>query len=531
MSESKRYPYKVWEPLLFSLVAVIGMIAGAKLVPDHDEKVKASLSKVNYSGRQVEEVIRFLESRYVNEVNSDSLVTNAINAVLKGLDPHTHYYPPSQKEDLDNKTNGSYVGIGVEVTFLGDTLAVLYPKSDSPAEKAGIEAGDKILQVNEHDLLDTTLTEDEKLDLIKGTKGSKINLKIAPMHKDTIYWKEVVREEIKVASIPVAYMIDSSLVYMKANRFTQTTYREFMDHWEKFATTKNAQHLILDLRDNPGGFLREAVNMLSQIIEEQGKLLVYTEGEHDKRQDYLSTGKIFYPIKNVVVLINENSASASEIIAGCLQDLDRGVIIGSRSFGKGLVQEQFNLSNGGTLRMTVSRYYTPSGRSIQKPYPGEESVDTSSIFLTAGKREVHGGGGIIPDISISEYVDWSNEVVVKWIDVFMEEALRYNPRPVARTINDIPEITQSIEPFDKALVRINKIMQLRFPDNMIPLQTYLETHKNQLEQIRKACFVTFQIGEEGWYHFFNPFDPVVIKAKEVVKMDPGMALNLTSVGK
>src|SRR6185369_12924021 len=187
---------------------------------------------------------------------------------------------------------------------------------------------------------------------------------------------EVVRDEIKVPSVITGYMIDTSIAYIKVERFTNSTYKDFMDQWERLYTQHNARHLILDLRDNPGGYLKEAVNMLSQIFTEEGKLLVYTEGMHERRVDYKSTGKVFFPVEHVAVLINEGSASASEIIAGCIQDQDRGVIIGSRSYGKGLVQEQFDLSNGGILRMTVSKYYTPSGRLIQKAYDAESYVDT-----------------------------------------------------------------------------------------------------------------------------------------------------------
>lgn len=516
---------------MLSLVAVVGMLAGAKMVPDNDEQVKASLSKVNYSGRQVEEVIRFLESRYVNTVNGDSLVTKAINVVLKGLDPHTHYYSPSQKEELENKTSGSYKGIGVEVMFLGDTMAVLYPRPNSPAERAGLKAGDRILQVNEHNLMDTSLNEQEKLELVKFTTTSKINVRILPLNGDTALWKEIEKEAIRVPSIPVAYLIDSSTVYMKANRFTQTTYREFMDYWERFATKEKASQLILDLRDNPGGFLREAVNMLSQIIEEQGKLLVYTEGEHDKRQEYLSTGKIFYPIENIVVLINKNSASASEIVAGCVQDLDRGVVLGSQSYGKGLVQEQFNLSNGGTLRMTVSRYYTPSGRSIQKPYQGEHNIDTTAVFYTRANRQVYGGGGIRPDIVVADFIQWEDKLLSNWMRVFTEEAILYSSYSSTNTVSDIPKLLKSVEPMQNAMSRILSIVDLRFKSEKESMIEYLDSRKKQLETLRNAQFITRQVGEAGWYHYFNQFDPVVLKAREVIRLDPALALNLPTGGK
>src|SRR5690606_1334631 len=201
-----------------------------------------------------------------------------------------------------------------------------------------------------------------------GQRGSRVRLDIRPMLQDTQYTVEVVRDEIQVPSVLAGYLIEPEVAYIRVQRFGPRTYKEFMDEWERLYTDLGARHLILDLRDNPGGYLKEAVNMLSQIITEEGRVLVYTKGKNDERQEYKSTGKIFFPVEHIAVLINETSASASEIIAGCIQDLDRVVIIGTRSFGKGLVHEQFALSNGGTLRLTVSRYFTPSGRLIQKSY-------------------------------------------------------------------------------------------------------------------------------------------------------------------
>jgi carboxyl-terminal processing protease len=228
--------------------------------------------------------------------------------------------------------------------------------------------------------------------MIKGKKGTKVTLKVKPMLSNETHLVEIVREEIKVPSVITGYMVDTAIAYIKIERFTNSTYKEFMDRWEQLYTQRNARHLILDLRDNPGGYLKEAVNMLSQIFPDEGKLLVYTEGLHERRVEYKSTGKVFFPVDHVCVLINEGSASASEIVAGCIQDQDRGAIIGTRSFGKGLVQEQFGLSNGGILRMTVSKYYTPSGRLIQKAYDSASYIDTNLVYKTTSGRPVHAGG-------------------------------------------------------------------------------------------------------------------------------------------
>lgn len=514
--------FKIWEPFLLSVVTVIGMIAGAKFVKTGEAPVKTetSISNANYSGRQVEEIIRFLETKYVGQVASDELVEKAIKAIMEGLDPHTHYFPPDQVDELEEKTMGHYVGIGIEVMFIEDSLVVLYPKKNSPAEKAGIMPGDHILSINEQAIPDDSLDEKEVIDLIKGSKGSKLKLRIRPMFLDTVKTVEIVREEIKVPSVIAGYMLDSVVAYIKIARFTNTTYREFMDQWERLATKEDAKHLIIDLRDNPGGYLREAVNILSQLFSEEGKLLVYTEGKNNSRNEYKSTGKIFFPVENVSVLINKNSASASEIVAGCLQDQDRGVIIGTRSYGKGLVQEQYELSNGGTLRLTVSKYYTPSGRLIQKAYDTGSEVDTTTIFYTLSGRPVHAGGGIDPDIIVEDDIDWHDPSITGWMDIISEYAIRYNLIQSGGklvSLDRIMEIENSLPSEQEILSALSSLAKKRAKKNAPDLLAYLQANKNKIYRIAASTLVAYRTGEEGWYRSFNNSDPVITKAKRVVK--------------
>ena len=514
---------------MLSLATIVGMFAGAKMVSSGSATARGiSITNSKYSGRQVEEIIRFLETKYVGKVSSDSMVDHAIEAVMKGLDPHTHYFPPDQMDELEERTSGHYVGIGVEIAFINDSLVILYPKKDSPAERAGIMPGDYVLAVDGVKIPQDTLGHNEILTLIKGTKGTKVKLTIKPMLSNTQHTVEVVRDEIKVPSVITGYMIDTSIAYIKVERFTTSTYKDFMDQWERLYTTKNARHLILDLRDNPGGYLKEAVNMLSQIFTEEGKLLVYTEGMHERRVDYKSTGKVFFPVEHVVVLINEGSASASEIIAGCIQDQDRGVIIGSRSYGKGLVQEQFDLSNGGILRMTVSKYYTPSGRLIQKAYDAESYVDTNKIFKTETGRPVHAGGGIIPDIEVKENVNWKQPGMMQWMDIISEYAIRYNIQKYDGKIvpiDQIPAIHTSL-PSDQEMINgIDSLATRRSrPSQLDTLMTLQHEHEADLLRIAQSTLIAYRTGEEGWYVAFNEKDPVIQKAKEVVKMDLMMAL-------
>ena len=505
------------------------MMAGAKMVKNdpHDQKSEAALTNAHYSGRQVEEIIRFLETKYVGDVNSDELVTKAINKILEGLDPHTHYFPPDQMDELEERNMGHYVGIGIEVAFLGDSLVVLYPKKDSPAEKAGLHPGDYIVAINDQPIPGDSIKQQEILDMIKGDKGTRVKLRIKPMLADTIRTVEVIRDEIKVPSVIAAYMVDTSVAYIKVQRFTNTTYREFMDAWERLSTTKNAQHLILDLRDNPGGYLREAVNILSQIIEQEGQLLVYTEGKNHDRIEYKSTGKVFFPVGNVTVLINEGSASASEIIAGCLQDQDRGLILGTRSYGKGLVQEQFELSNGGILRLTVSKYYTPSGRLIQKQYDSTSAVDTVMVFKTKSGRVVHAGGGIIPDIEVKDDINWNDPMLKEWMDIISEYAIDYNLKKYGGEMLPVEKIDAIRKelPDEATIIEGIKVLGKKRKAAQYPgLLEYLTAHKEDILRIADATLIAYRTGEEGWYIAYNLSDPMVRKAMEMVHLDWLMAL-------
>lgn len=507
---------------MLSVVTIVGMIAGAKFVDTNTPPAKpdTAISNANYSGRQVEEIIRFLETKYVGDISSDELVEKAIKAIMDGLDPHTHYFPPDQVDELEEKTKGHYVGIGVEIMFIRDSLLVLYPKKDSPAAKAGIKPGDYILAINDHRIPGDSLGQQEVIDLIKGNKGSRLTLTIKPMLESTIKRVEIVREDIKVPSVIAAYMVDTAVAYIKIARFTNTTYKEFMDEWERLATKEKARHLIIDLRDNPGGYLREAVNILSQLFNEEGKVLVYTEGKNHERNEYKSTGKVFFTVENVTVLINKNSASASEIIAGCIQDQDRGVVIGSKSYGKGLVQEQYELSNGAKLRLTVSKYYTPSGRLIQKAYDQESIVDTTEIFRTTSGRLVRAGGGIEPDIEIDDDINWNTMVIRSWMDIISEYAIRYNLIKYDGAIISpahIEEVKSQLPSGEIILNELEAIARQRKKSQADDLLFYFEANKSKLYRIAEATLIAYRTGEEGWYRAFNLTDPVVVKAKSVVK--------------
>lgn len=422
MEDDKR-DIKVWLPFALSLMLAVGMIFGYQMNEKDDGPLISKIESDTNSGPigTVEELIRFIESKYVDTIDRKPLVSSAIEAVLTQLDPHSVYISPDQLQQINQEMEGSFDGIGIESFYIDDTVFIINTIAESPAERAGISSFDRLLKVGEEDVAGQGYSFTEIEDRIKGAAGEQISLTFLTQEGRT---KEVVVTigDVLISSIDAAINITPDVGYIKIKRFSSRTYREFMDEFERMYEA-GTKHLILDLRGNPGGYLPQATNILSQLFREKGKLLVYTEGRKDQRLEYKTTGKPFFDVDRLAVLIDERSASGSEIIAGAIQEWDRGVVIGRRSFGKGLVQEQYSLQNGGALRITVARYYTPSGRSIQRTYSdlkeydddlydrihsgelfAEDSTSTSTdttVYQTRLlNRPVQGGGGITPDVFI-----------------------------------------------------------------------------------------------------------------------------------
>lgn len=411
----------IWLPFLLSAVLAGGILIGMRLqsasppLVISGERAPEHLS--TGSTGKLEELLRYVEAKYVDEVDRNKLVDEAIQSVLKQLDPHSSYIPADQLEIVEEHMEGSFSGIGVEFLIIEDTLMVIAPLAGGPAEKAGILAGDKIIGVEDSIIAGQGLVNRDVVRLLRGEKGSKVQLLIL-RGTGKPFKVSVTRDKIPMNSVDAGLMLDEKTGYIKINRFSATTHDEFMKTLEKLHTEYRMENLVIDLRQNPGGYLQQAVNILSQLFSGKGVPLVYTQGRAVSRSDYESTGRSLFPVKDIAVLIDEGSASASEILAGALQDQDRAVIVGRRSFGKGLVQEQYELRDGSALRLTVARYYTPSGRSIQKPYENPIAYDRdpeerlqngeltaeklllptdSTQYFTRKGRVVFAGGGIMPD--------------------------------------------------------------------------------------------------------------------------------------
>lgn len=405
-------------PILLAVAFVLGMVLNS--VFQKGEGAEPGIFQLTNTGNKIDIVLDMVEEGYVDTVSSELLVENAIPAILKDLDPHTVYIPAKNLQKVNEELKGNFGGIGVQFIRYQDTVAIVRVIPGGPSEAAGIKAGDRIVMVDDSLVAGTKMVDNDIISLLKGPKGTPVKIGIHRRGNSELLEKELLRGSIPVASVDVAYMLNDTTGYIKVSRFAATTYSEFSDGLEKLEE-EGFKQLIVDLRGNTGGYMSEATNMINEFLPE-GKMIVYTEGKSQPRSDYMSTGRGRFQDLPIIILIDEVSASASEIFAGAIQDNDRGKIVGRRSFGKGLVQEQRRLPDGSALRLTVARYYTPTGRCIQKSYEnGKEEYyndlnhrfingefekkdsihfNDSLKFTTPGGNTVYGGGGIMPDVFI-----------------------------------------------------------------------------------------------------------------------------------
>ena len=377
-------------------------------------------SKAQMNAQKLGTTLYLIENFYVDTANLDKVTEDAIIAALKELDPHSAYISKKDVEKTNEPLVGSFEGIGVTYQLIRDTITVISPTAGGPSEKVGIMTGDQIIKIDGEDAFGKKIDNDYVQKRLRGKKGTKVTVSVKRDSDPELIDFEITRDKIPLNSINAAYMLDNHVGYIKLDRFAQESNQEFMEAFAKLQA-QGMESLIFDLRGNTGGYLNTAIELVDQFLTEN-KLIVFTEGIHSPRQEWRSKKNGLYTAGKLVVLIDEGSASASEILSGAIQDHDRGVVIGRRSFGKGLVQRPFNLPDGAVIRLTTSRYHTPSGRCIQRPYENGvedyakemekrlkngEYYHADSIhfpdslkYKTDGGRTVYGGGGIMPDIFI-----------------------------------------------------------------------------------------------------------------------------------
>lgn len=407
-------------PFLLAIALIAGIAIGT-FYANHFSGNKLGI--INTSSNKLNALLRIIDDQYVDTVNISDLVEEAMPQILSELDPHSSYIPAKDLEAVTADLKGSFSGIGIQFTIQDDTIHVNNVIQGGPSEKVGLMAGDRIVEVDDSAFVGKIVTNEEAMKRLKGEKGSKVKLGVyRPGEKELLHFT-VVRGNIPVKSIDAAYMINDKVGYVKVNKFGETTYPELLIALAKL-NQKNCEGLIIDLRGNTGGYMAAAIQMVNEFLP-NNRLIVYTQGRKSPREDYSSNGTGSNQKMPLVVLVDEGSASASEIFAGAIQDNDRGTIIGRRSFGKGLVQQPIEFSDGSAIRLTIARYYTPSGRCIQKPYEkGKESEyeldlltryehgeffsadsikqNETEVYHTRLGRPVYGGGGIMPDIFVPQ---------------------------------------------------------------------------------------------------------------------------------
>ncbi len=527
MSENRNSKYQISLPIVLCLGLAAGVFVGSSF------SSRKSTAEVGSDVQKLREVLTKVHDEYVDTVNTRNLVDEAITEMLHKLDPHSSYIPAQDRIAANEDLRGNFDGIGVEFNIFQDTIVVVTPLSGGPSEALGVQSGDKIIRVDDKNLAGIGVTSADVMKALKGPKGTEVKVTILRRGKEIDY--KIVRDKIPQYSVDVSYMVDNQIGYIKVNRFAATTYDEFHQALSKLKE-QGMKKLILDLQGNPGGYMNIAIDMADDFLK-AGKKIVFTKGKDKKNNsEAFSTDRGSFEQGDLIVLVNEGSASASEIVSGALQDNDRALIVGRRSFGKGLVQSPFDLSDGSELRLTVSRYYTPSGRSIQKPYQdGDEyaldiisrynhgeffhadsiKFNDSLKYITPNGRTVYGGGGIMPDyfvpLDTSLNSHYLNELYTSTSiqEYTFDYAERHKEELEKKGYEDY---LKNFTVTDKMISELIKVGER----NKVKPNTKELKEKKQLFQVHiKAQIARKLWGNDGFYPVFNETNEVF---KQAVKL-------------
>ena len=531
--------YRVYLPIAFALVLISGIILGFLL--QNNTSPHRGISFITGSRpayHKVDEIIRYVDNNYVDSVNQEHLETDAVKGMMNDLDPHSQYITAAEFDAMNDPLRGSFQGIGISFRIEKDTIMVINPIPGGPSEKVGLMAGDRIVKVNDTLIAGVHVTNNMAMHKLKGEKGTKVKVTIYRRGVPKLLHFTITRGIIPTYSLDIAYMVNKQLGYIKLNKFSATTYEEF-DRAVKKLKKEGMKKLILDLRNNPGGYLDAAIRVADEFLP-KGKIIVFTKGLHRPKTVALSTSKGQLKHTDVAVLINEGTASAAEIVTGALQDNDIGVVIGRRSFGKGLVQEQIRLPDGSALRLTVARYYTPTGRCIQKPYkkddftayyseayhryldgemqhPDSIKFNDSLKFVTPKGKVVYGGGGIMPDI----YVPLATDTIHSFYNILANKGMIYqfafeytdNHRAPLRKF-------KNFEIFDKGFNMSNKeyqdLVAYAKEKGITESPRKVSLSKNKIKILFKAYVGRNILNEKGFYPIYHEIDPVFKKAVQVM---------------
>lgn len=522
-----------WLPVLVILALVIGIIAGSYF-SNKPLGRKLFIS----TGNKIDVILNLIYKEYVDSVDLDNMIEGAIPKVINELDPHSVYIPAKDLQAVNEDMEGHFSGIGVQFSIQNDTIMIVSVISGGPSEKVGLQPGDRIVTINDSLFVGPAITNEKVMTNLRGEKGSIVNVGIKRSDSEDLYDYKITRGDIPVNSVDVAYQIKPGIGFIKINKFGRTTYNEFIVSISKLLS-EGCESLIVDLRGNSGGYLDAAINIINEFLP-RGRLIVYVEGRASPRSDAFANGTGTIQTEPLVILTDEWSASASEIVAGAIQDNDRGTIIGRRTFGKGLVQNQFPLPDNSALRLTIARYYTPSGRSIQKKYElgkGEEyeldlltrfehgefdSADSikqgdNPQYETSIGRIVYGGGGIMPDIFIPRDTTGISSYYTKLINrgIIYEFAFQYTDRH--RNLKDRFKDYQSLLAHLKSQPLLEEVVSFAEIKGIRRRPTLIEISRKQIENLTQAYIIRNFFGEDGFYPVYLATDPVVKKAVEVIQ--------------
>lgn len=518
----------IWLPLIVAVVFVAGLWIGSALSSD-----KATISSVKKLG----DIIGLINDEYVEPVNVDSLVEATIPQLLEKLDPHSTYIPASDLKAVNDELEGSFYGIGITFMMMNDTITILEVISGGPSEKVGIMAGDRIISANDSILSGKGLSNEKVISKLRGEKDTKVKIGIKRNSSKDLLYYDVIRGEIPITSIDASYIIEPGIGYIKVNKFGRTTYSEYLTNLAQLSS-EGAEKFIIDLRGNGGGYLDMAILMANELLP-AGRLIVFTKGrsKHDTMATH-SDGVGSFQKNEVVVLIDEYSASASEILAGAIQDNDRGLIVGRRSFGKGLVQRQTQLADSSGIRLTVSRYYTPSGRCIQKKYtPGNANsysheivdrfnhgeafsvdsikLDKSIEYTTANGRKVYGGGGIMPDVFVPNDTSGVTSYYINVVNAGLLQKFAFDYCDRHReALNECEDTDQLLDKLPSDEILLQEFVRFAVKKGIPARWRYINASCQLIVNQLKALIARDILGSQSFYHIYNLQDKCVLTAIE-----------------
>ena len=523
-----------FSPLMMALCVVIGILIGT-FYANHFSGNRLSI--INSSSNKLNNLLHIIDDQYVDTVNVNDLVEKAMPQILAELDPHSVYISAKDVQTANDDLRGSFSGVGIEFTIRQDTLHVQQVINNGPAERAGVIAGDKIITVDDKPFTGKTLTNEEAMHRLKGPKDTKVKLGILRYGEKKLRSITVTRGEIPTKSITATYMLDDNTGYIRIKNFGENTYPELLIALAKLSQ-ENFQGLCIDLRGNTGGYLQSAVQIANEFLP-KNRLIVYTQGRKSPRQEYRSDGRGSYQQLPLVILIDEISASASEILAGAIQDNDRGTIIGRRSFGKGLVQQPIAFSDQSMIRLTIARYYSPSGRCIQKPYTAGDNKDYEEDILaryehgeffsqdsikhegkeyhTANGRPVYGGGGITPDIFVAEdttnVTSYYKQASLSGQIIMFAYSYTDENRQKLSQLDTVEEMAA----FLKRQNIVDKFATYADHNGLKRRNLMIQRSHKLLERFITSRIIYNMMKEEAWIEYLNSDDPAITQTLRVMR--------------